>query len=113
LVALSTTLPELVTTFTAVRIGARDLAVGNIFGSNSFNMAMLPIVDFFYPGSLLSSVDPTHAITAGSAIIVMSVAIMGLLYRAEKRLWFIEPDAALVIVAVFAALGMIYAMRPA
>lgn len=113
LVALSTTLPELVTTLTAVRIGARDLAVGNIFGSNSFNMAVLPVVDFFYPGALLSSVDATHTITAVSVIIITSIGVMGLLYRAEKRLWLMEPDALLIIVSVFAALWLIYQMRPA
>jgi cation:H+ antiporter len=38
LVALCTSLPELVATLTAVRIGSADLALGNIFGSNTFNM---------------------------------------------------------------------------
>lgn len=32
--------------------------------------------------------------------------------RAEKRWWFIEPDAALVVVLVLAALGMLYGTRP-
>ena len=36
-VAITTSLPELVTTLAAVRIGAFDMAVGNVFGSNAFN----------------------------------------------------------------------------
>jgi cation:H+ antiporter len=111
LVALTTSLPELVTTLAAVRIGARDLAVGNIFGSNSFNMALLAAVDGFYEGSLLSAVSPTHAVTATSVIVVTSVAMMGLLYRAEKRLWMIEPDALLIMVLILAALYAIYQLR--
>lgn len=110
LVALSTSLPELVTTLTAVRIGARDLAIGNILGSNSFNTAILPIVDAFYAGSLLNDVELTHAVTAASVIIVTSVAVMGLLYRAEKRIWLLEPDAVLVILMIFSALGLVYYM---
>ena len=34
MVAVVTSLPELVTTVAAVRIGAYDLAIGNLFGSN-------------------------------------------------------------------------------
>src|SRR5690606_23739230 len=45
LVALATSLPELVATIAAVRIGAPDIAVGNIFGSNAFNMVLLVPID--------------------------------------------------------------------
>lgn len=108
LVAVSTSLPEMVTTATAVRMGAFDLAVGNIFGSNSFNMTILLGVDLFYDGPLLASVSQAHAITATSVIVVTSVAIMGLLYRAERRYWLIEPDAALIILLVLGSLGLVY-----
>ena len=40
-IALTTSLPELVVTVTAVRMGALDLAIGNALGSNLFNMASL------------------------------------------------------------------------
>jgi cation:H+ antiporter len=111
LVAIATSLPEVVTTWTALRIGAFDMAVGNIFGSNSFNMVILLIVDaFFDQGSLLSAVpgSQVHAVTAAAAIIVTAVATMGLLYRAEKRLWFVEPDALVIILMVLGAMGLIY-----
>ena len=111
LVALSTSLPELVTTLAAVRVGAYDLAVGNIFGSNTFNMVILVPVDSFYQGSLLASASSTHAVTAVCVILVTSTAVAGLLYRPEKRFWFIEPDAALVILLVLASLGLVYHLR--
>lgn len=111
LVALSTSLPELVTTLAAVRAGAFDLAVGNIFGSNTFNMVILVPVDSFYQGSLLTSASPTHAVTAASVILVTAVAVAGLLYRPEKRFWLIEPDALLVILLVFGSLGLVYHLR--
>jgi len=110
LVALSTSLPELVTSLAAVRSGAFDLAVGNIFGSNSFNMLILLPVDYFYEGSLLGSASLAHVTTAGCVILVTSVAISGLLYRAEKRYFLLEPDALLVIVLVLASLGAVYAL---
>ena len=40
-VAIATSLPEVSTTYQAVRMGAYDLAIGNIFGSNAFNLLIL------------------------------------------------------------------------
>ena len=48
--------------------------------------------------------------TATSVIIVTAVASMGLLYRQEKRYWLIEPDAALVLLLVAAALALNYVL---
>ncbi len=108
LVALSTSLPEVVTTMAALRMGNVDMAVGNIFGSNSFNMTILFATDLFYEKPLLANVSPTHAATAASVMIITSVATASLLYRAEKRYWILEPDAALVLLLVLGALGMVY-----
>ena len=107
-VALITSLPEAVTTFAAIRLGTVDMAVGNILGSNSFNIAMLGVIDLATPVSLLSSVSPTHAITGISAILVTAVVVAGLLYRAEKRWWLLEPDALLVVLLVLGSLFAVY-----
>jgi cation:H+ antiporter len=111
LVALSTSLPELVATFAAARIGAHDLAVGNIFGSNAFNMVILLPVDLAHPGILLADVSQAHAITALAVIVVTAVTMLGILYHAERRIWLVEPDALLVVLLVLGALGLLYAMR--
>lgn len=108
LVAASTSLPELVATIAAVRMGAFDLAVGNIFGSNAFNMAMLVVVDGFSTGPLLSTVSISHAITGLWVVVVSLVAILGQLYHAERRRRLIEPDAILVILLVGLALFSLY-----
>jgi len=109
-VALVTSLPEVTTTRAAIRMGAYDMAVGNILGSNSFNIVALLGIDFFYQGPLLasSSLSAAHAVTAAAVIVVTAVATMGLLYRAEKRFWVVEPDAVLVILLVIGALVLVY-----
>jgi len=105
LVAITTSLPELVTTFAAVRLGAFDLAVGNLFGSNAFNMAILLLADMAYgKGPLLAAVESTHAVTAFVSMLLMSVGVMGIIYRAEKRFVLIEPDSLLMILGY--GLGM-------
>jgi cation:H+ antiporter len=107
-VAFCTSLPELVATLTAVRLGAPDLALGNIFGSNVFNMVLLVPLDLVHPGSLLAAVAPIHALTCLATILVTTVAVMGQLYRAERRIHLVEPDALLVVMLIVAAQVMIY-----
>lgn len=111
LVALATSLPEFVATLAAVRIGAFDLAVGNIFGSNAFNMLLLLPLDLAFPGALLASVSTTHVLTCFAVILITAVVILGQLYRVEQKTLFIEPDAALVITLVFGALWIVYLAR--
>ncbi len=108
LVAITTSLPELVVAFSAVRLGAFDLAVGNLFGSNAFNMAAFFFADVAYrQGNLLSHVSPTHALTALWSVLMMSIGLMGIIYRAEKRYWLIEPDSLLMIAAYIFGLWLL------
>jgi cation:H+ antiporter len=108
LVAFCTSLPELVASLAALRLGAYDLAIGNVFGSNSFNIAMLAALDAVQPGPLLSLVAPVNAITGVAVILVTAVAISGQLYQVETRLRFIEPDALLVITLALGTMGLVY-----
>jgi len=85
-VAFVTSLPEMVVTVAALKLGAVDMAIGNLFGSNLFNIGILAIDDIFYlPGPLFDAVSTTHAISAFSAIMMTGVAIVGLLYRPKGR----------------------------
>ncbi len=78
-VAFATSLPELVASVSAVRIGAIDLAVGNVLGSNVFNMIILLIADISYPHSaILSSVAPVNALTALSSCLLTLIVIISL-----------------------------------
>ncbi|PQO37057.1 hypothetical protein C5Y96_07820 [Blastopirellula marina] len=114
LLALTTSLPEFVTTIVAVRIGAADMAIGNILGSNTFNIAILLPVDAVYTqGSLLDDASPVHAMTGVAVILLTCVATMGILYRAEKKYSIIEPDALLVVLMSLISIWGIYQLtRP-
>ena len=85
-VAFATSVPELAVTLSALRLGALDLAIGNLLGSNLFNVAIIAIDDLFYTkGPLLAHVSPVHAMTAGSAVIMTGLAVVGLFYRPTDR----------------------------
>jgi cation:H+ antiporter len=86
LVALATTLPELTVTVAAVRIGALDMAIGNLVGSNLFNLAILGIDDLLYlQGPLLAAVLPAHALSAAAAAVMSGALIIGLVARPQAR----------------------------
>lgn len=109
LVAVTTSLPELVTAIAAVRLGAFDLAVGNLFGSNAFNMAAFFFADAAYrEGGLLASVSQSHALTALWSMLMMNIGLMGIIYRAEKRFMLIEPDSLLMILAYVLGLWLLF-----
>jgi len=85
-VAFVTSLPEMVVTVAALKLGAVDMAIGNLFGSNLFNIGILAIDDILYfRGPLFDSVSTTHAISAFSAVMMTGVAIVGLIYRPKNR----------------------------
>lgn len=87
-VAAVTSLPELTVTIAALRIGALDMAIANLLGSNLFNIAILAFDDLiFVKGSLLSHISPMHAFSALSAVIMTGVVIIGLVYRPNTRLF--------------------------
>jgi cation:H+ antiporter len=74
-VALATSLPEVAVTLSAVRIGAAEMAVANLLGSNLFDMAVLAVDDLFHLGGpILAHVAPVHAVSALVAM-AMSAAV--------------------------------------
>ena len=87
-IAAATSLPELAVTLSALRLGALDMAIANLLGSNLFNLLILAIDDAFYlNGPLLSHVSATHAVSVMSALAMTGAVIVGLLYRPPGRLF--------------------------
>ncbi|MGZ8916440.1 MAG: sodium:calcium antiporter [Methylobacter sp.] len=87
-VALATSLPEVAVTLSALRLGALDMAISDLLGSNLFDLAIIAIDDMAYlKGPLLANVSPVHLVTIQSAIMMTDIAIVGLLYRPQQRLF--------------------------
>jgi len=87
-VAFATSVPELVVSLSALRLGALDMAIGNLFGSNLFDVLIVAIDDLlFLPGPILSHVSGLNVASALSAVMMTGVAIVGLLYRPTTRLF--------------------------
>jgi cation:H+ antiporter len=101
LIGMATSLPEVVVTLAAVRLGALDMAVGSLFGSNLFDAAILGLDDLLYRGGpLLAQVSPSHSASAFTAIIMTGVTVVGLIDR-PHRIRHLVGWASLSIVAVY------------
>jgi cation:H+ antiporter len=86
LVGLTTSFPEIAAVIAAVRLGAIDLAVGNIFGSNAFNMCVLLFMDAFHTGGpLLAAVSREHVATAQLATLAIAFGVLGVLSRLRRQ----------------------------
>lgn len=82
LVGLTTSFPEIAASIAAVRLGAIDLAVGNVLGSNAFNMAILLAMDLAYaPGPVLAHASQDHVRSALFAVVCIGLGVMGILAR--------------------------------
>lgn len=102
LVAAVTTAPEIVVTIAALRIGAIDLAIGNLFGSNLFNIAILAIDDLVYlPGPLFADVSISHAASAFSAMMMSGLAVVGLILRPASRVYRTVSWVSLLLLVVY------------
>lgn len=109
LLSLTTSLPELLAAVAATRMGAFDLAVGNLFGSSVFNMLGLGVADIFYTrGRFLAAIDSDFALVGLLALLLTNLALMANLARIERRILFIELDAIAILFVYFAGMYLLF-----
>jgi len=81
LLPLATSLPELTTSLRAALIDAPDLAAGNLFGSNLFNITIIVIIDFLQgKKSIFFLASKRHALAAFLGIFLMCIAGSGIFF---------------------------------
>lgn len=101
--ALSTSMPELVVTLAALRIGAINMAIGNVLGSNMFNLLVLAIDDaFFLQGPIFASVSIGHTTSAVVAMTMSAVVIVAIFIKPRTRVLGIGSWASIALYALFA-----------
>ncbi len=103
LLAGATSLPELVTSVAAVRLGAPALAVGTVFGANLFNMSKLVVL-----AALLGKRDVYQRVVRGQALLAalaLGLTVLATLFVAIQLdvKWLILDAASLMLLAGYVA----------
>ena len=85
-IAATTSLPEVVTSVSAIRLGALNMGVSNLLGSNIFNMGIVAVDDLFYAaGPILATASAAQMIPGIVAVLMTAIASAGLIYRSQKK----------------------------
>ncbi|WP_276309952.1 sodium:calcium antiporter [Euzebya tangerina] len=84
-----TSLPELVTVVTAVRIGALTLAVSDIIGGNTFDVLFVAVADVtLREGSVYHLADTRAVFLMALTVVMTAVLAAGMLEREERHIGF-------------------------
>jgi cation:H+ antiporter len=97
--ALVTSLPEVAVCVAAVRLGSPELGLGNILGSNIFNLAVVFPTDLAYPGgSIMEKGNASTGVAAGMGILLTLVLAAAIKFKAARpRRWGWETISIILI----------------
>lgn len=107
--AASTSLPELAVSIAAVRLGSIDMAVGNLLGSNIFNIFILFLDDLFYQkGHLLKDAAESHLASVFAVLIMTGIVIVGITFKAKGKRHWLAWDTLLILIVYILNLTILH-----
>lgn len=108
--AVSTSLPELVTTIAAVRRGALTLAVGGIIGGNAFDTLFVAASDVAYrEGSIYHAISGRLVFWIALTILMIGVLLMGLIRREKVGFMRIGFESCVILILYLSAIALLFA----
>ncbi|MDQ0298823.1 cation:H+ antiporter [Salibacterium salarium] len=108
LLAGATSLPEVTTSLTAVFLDNPDIAVGNVLGSNMFNLLIIATFDLYYrKEKLFSRTDMSHAYTASLGIMLSALALIAFFLRTDLAILGIGVDSLFILITYIVGISII------
>lgn len=96
-VAIGTSLPELVTSVSATRKGEYDIAIGNVVGSNIFNIGIVTGLPVF----ILGGIDKVNFNTYDMFILLISIVLLFIFSFRDRKISKFEGGILLLIFIVY------------
>jgi cation:H+ antiporter len=110
-VAITTSLPEIVVSVAAVRMGAVDLGIANVLGSNLFNLLILALDDVFYRrGPLMADAGSSHSVSVAAIVMMNGLFLIGLTYKAITKRFVVAWDTGAIAAVYAVAVVLSYLM---
>ena len=101
LLAGATSLPELITNISAIRINAPGLAAGNVFGANMLNMAVLAVLAGFIGGKDVFQRFSRQQIFVGVFALLMTILALVLTFTKIPGTLLGIPPTSLILIGSF------------
>lgn len=97
-VALATSLPEASAIVGAMRHHRYELAIGEIFGSNMFNLGIILAIDLVAPGApVIEQAGNFEIVGAMLALVLTGIFVIGLIERRDRTLLRMGEDSIAAI----------------
>jgi cation:H+ antiporter len=110
-IAITTSLPEIVVSLTAVRMGAVDLGIANVLGSNLFNLLILALDDVFYRrGPLMAGAGVSHSVSIAAIVMMNGLFLIGLTHKVMTKRFVVAWDTGAIAAVYSAAVVLSYLM---
>jgi cation:H+ antiporter len=110
-IAITTSLPEIVVSLAAVRIGAVDLGIGNVLGSNLFNLLILGLDDVFYrQGPLMADAAASHNVSIVAIVMMNALFLIGLTYKVMTKRFVVAWDTGAIAGVYVGAVALSYVL---
>ncbi|MFZ5749232.1 MAG: sodium:calcium antiporter [Pseudomonadota bacterium] len=108
LVGFATSLPEMSSVFAAMKLRRYELAIGDIFGTNLFNIQLILLADIVGRGPpVLAGAGRFEIIAAALAVAMTGLFVIGLLERRDRTILCMGRDSALVLIAFAGGVAML------
>lgn len=116
LIAGATSLPELGVNISSVRMGAADLAAGDLVGSSLLNLLILAILDLTRrsAGRMFSEASANQAISACVSIALTAIVAIFILLRdhlGSVEIWRVGPGTIVLLAAYLVGVRLIHRGR--
>ncbi len=112
LIGTSTSMPELSTVYTAIRMRQYELAFGQVLGTNFVNLSLILMTDVFFTGGpVINELGPFEIVSALLGLILIGVFLVGLLERRDPKLLKMGYDSLAVMVLFAGGLGLLYIVQ--
>ena len=103
----ATSLPEIIVSFAALKAGSVDMAVGNILGSNLFDVCVIPFLDALCKRPILGILTPGQVTATVMVLLLSVIAVLGL-YSKKDTSRKISWDTSLIFVVGFIGFVLLY-----
>lgn len=112
LVAITTSLPEISTTISAIKGRQYDMAFSNIFGTNLFDVALIFLADLlFTKGPVFAELDSFTVVAALHGVILTTIYLTGIAIRSRRTVLRLGIDSWLIIIVYLLGIALLYTIK--